>query len=367
MAEPFALTRLGQVMAPDRADPREAEGVLNPAVARGPDGELYLFPRLVGRGNYSRIGLARVRFDQRGDPAGVERLGIALEPQEPYECNPLTGGGCEDPRVTYLEHFGCYLMTYTAYGPAGPRIALASSRDLRSWQRLGLVGFADTAPVDFNGVANKDAVLFPAMIADPEGRPSMGLIHRPLFPGSQPHEMLDSEDQPDDHRPRLHRESLWISYAREPSRLEHLVDLRFHHRLLSPRYSWERLKVGAGAPPLLTRHGWLLIYHGVSGRLDNAKKRLRYSAGALVLDRDQPHEIVYRSRRPILAPDEPERAGLVPNVVFPTGIDQRTDIGRPDRVDVYYGVSDDRIAVARLRIPARLTQAAADRQRDAAA
>ena len=70
--DPFAaagwtVRRLGVVMAPDPDDPREAGGVCNPACARGPDGELYLFPRLVAEGNYSRVGLARVRFD--GDVA----------------------------------------------------------------------------------------------------------------------------------------------------------------------------------------------------------------------------------------------------------------------------------------------------------
>jgi hypothetical protein len=66
------------MMEPDPGDPQEVEGVLNPAAARGPDGLLYLFPRLVAKGNYSRIGIARVRFNEAGDPAGVERLGIAL-------------------------------------------------------------------------------------------------------------------------------------------------------------------------------------------------------------------------------------------------------------------------------------------------
>ncbi len=62
------MRRLAVLMEPDRSDPKEVEGVLNPAVARGPDGQLYLFPRLVGSGNYSRIGVARVLFDRRGDP-----------------------------------------------------------------------------------------------------------------------------------------------------------------------------------------------------------------------------------------------------------------------------------------------------------
>ena len=66
----------------------EVEGVLNPAGVRGPDGQFYLFPRLVAKGNYSRIGIARVKFNEAGDPAGVERLGIALEPEADYELRP---------------------------------------------------------------------------------------------------------------------------------------------------------------------------------------------------------------------------------------------------------------------------------------
>jgi len=58
---------------------------------RGPDRQLYVFPRLTARGNYSRIGIARVRFNGAGDPTGVERLGIALEPEADYELRPGVG------------------------------------------------------------------------------------------------------------------------------------------------------------------------------------------------------------------------------------------------------------------------------------
>ena len=92
---PFQLQRLGIIMKPEPRDPNEVEGVLNPAAARGPDGRLYLFPRLVARGNFSRIGIARVNFDSDGDPVGAERLGIALEPEADYELRP--GGGGTDP------------------------------------------------------------------------------------------------------------------------------------------------------------------------------------------------------------------------------------------------------------------------------
>jgi len=132
----FTLQRLGVLMEPQAGNPQEAEGVLNPAAARGPDGELYLFPRLVAPGNYSRIGIARVRFNEAGDPEGVERLGIALEPETDYECGIEGRGGCEDPRVTFVEPLQRYLMTYTARTPSGPRIAAASSTDLFSLEAV---------------------------------------------------------------------------------------------------------------------------------------------------------------------------------------------------------------------------------------
>src|ERR1035441_8979509 len=107
------LHRLGMLMEPEPGNPNEVEGTLNPAATRGPDGRLYLFPRLVAKGNYSRIGIARVEFNEAGDPCGVERLGIALEPQADYERRSDGSGGCEDARVTYVEPLQHYVMTYT--------------------------------------------------------------------------------------------------------------------------------------------------------------------------------------------------------------------------------------------------------------
>jgi predicted GH43/DUF377 family glycosyl hydrolase len=49
-----------------------------------------------------------------------------------------------------------------------------------------------------------------------------------------------------------------------------------------------------------------------------------------------------------------ERDRTVANVVFPTGIDRRDDIGMPDRFDIYYGMADNRIGAARLDLPESL-------------
>ena len=120
---------------------------------------------------------------------------------------------------------------------------------------------------------------------------------------------------------------------------------------------WERLKIGAGTPPILTKHGWLIIYHGVSeaAGAGNGNHHLSYAAGVMVLSEQHPRVIRYRSAEPVLRPELPqEQDGTVANVVFPTGIDRRDDLGTPDRFDVYYGMADSRIGVARLDVPDRL-------------
>lgn len=260
----FQLTRLGLVMEPEPGNRLETEGVLNPAAARGRDGHLYLFPRLVASGNYSRIGIARVRFNEVGDPAGVERLGIALEPEADYERRPDGSGGCEDPRITFVARLGLYVMTYTALSPQGPRIALAISEDLFRWQRLGLATFRPYEGIEFDGVDNKDASIFPVGIPDPSGEAAMAIIHRPLFPGTRPEE---TACDPASRVVDLHRESIWISYCSmsmagcEPYHICHFAS---HNRLAAPVAPWEQLKIGGGTPPVLTRHGWLVVYHGVS-------------------------------------------------------------------------------------------------------
>ena len=218
----FQLQRLGLVMEPEPGNPLEVEGVLNPAAVRGPDGQLYLFPRLVAKGNYSRIGIARVRFNEAGDPCGVERLGIALEPEADYELRP-DGGGCEDPRITFVEPLQRYVMTYTAFSSEGPRIALAVSEDLFHWQRLGLATFAPYHGIDFVDVDNKDASLFPVAIPNPCRENATGHPPPAAFPGTRPEE---TACQAASRVVDLDRESIWISYC--PMAME-------GHRAASPR------------------------------------------------------------------------------------------------------------------------------------
>ncbi len=353
----FQLTRLGLIMEPEPGNPHEVEGTLNPAAVRGPDGQLYLFPRLVAKGNYSRIGIARVKFDGAGDPTGVERLGIVLEPEADYERWPDGRGGCEDPRITFVERFQRYVMTYTGHSPIGPRIALAVSEDLFHWKRLGLATFEPYHGIDFVHVDNKDSSLFPVAIPNHARKMQLAILHRPLFPGTYPEE---TACQGVSRVVDLDHESIWISYcpmALEGPEPHHLGLFNSHHRLATPVSPWELLKIGGGTPPVLTRHGWLIVYHGVREVPEpgNDEHDLCYSAGVMVLLKEHPRVIRYRSTEPVLTPELPqERRGIVTNVVFPTGIDRRDDLGLPDRFDIYYGMADNRIGVARLDVPERL-------------
>ena len=135
------------------------------------------------------------------------------------------------------------------------------------------------------------------------------------------------------------------------------VKFTSHHCLAYPVYSWENLKIGAGAPPILTKHGWLMIYHGVRKHKDCTENepKYTYSAGAMILSEKTPKKIIYRSKEPILTPELPdETIGVVGDEVFPTGLDRRDDIGQPNRIDVYYGMADNRIGVAKIEIPEKL-------------
>lgn len=118
-----------------------------------------------------------------------------------------------------------------------------------------------------------------------------------------------------------------------------------HRLLIAPDRPWESVRIGGGTPPIRLPEGWFTIYHGIGPMPLGAPGRgIRYSAGALVLDAADPLRVLYRSPEPILEPsDVEERAGVVSDVVFPTAIEQHERY-----LDVYYGMADSSIGVARM-------------------
>ena len=112
--------------------------------------------------------------------------------------------------------------------------------------------------------------------------------------------------------------------------------------LLAARHGgwWDANKVGLGPPPLLTKDGWLLCYHGVRVTVSGAIYRL----GLALLDRDDPTKVLARGNEWVFGPQEPyERSGDVPDVVFPCGWILRDD---GDTLHVYYGAADSVVCVA---------------------
>lgn len=344
---PYTLTRVGVVMTPEEGNPLEVDGVLNPASGRGPDGEIYLLPRMVAAGNVSRVGLARVVV-QDGVPVGVERQGVVLEPDRSWE-QGIGNAGVEDPRVTWMVDLGLHLMTYVAYGPLGPRTALAVSTDLREWRRLGPVLFRydDALDIDLNLFHNKDAVFFPETVIAPDGVRSFAVLHRPMWDLS--------ETKPDQGvilpagitDPR---QSIWISYVPVEAVAEDLsaITLWGQHRFLAgPEFAFEATKIGGGPAPVRVPEGWLLLHHGVTGHIEKAfdhQQNVNYAAGAILLDGDDPSIVIARTPEPLLqAETEDERGGIVPNVVFPTAIEEIDGVRY-----VFYGMADSKIGVARL-------------------
>jgi len=347
-AVPYTMTRLGVVMRPEPGNPLEAMGVLNPASGRTPDGRLHLLPRLVEDGNVSRVGLAEVELSD-GVPVGVTRRGVALAPDEGWE-RGANNAGVEDPRTTWVPRLGKHLMTYVAFGPLGPRLALAVSVDLEHWTRLGPVQFTyqPDLDTDLSMFPNKDAVFFPELVPGPDGRPAYAMLHRPMWDlgwfrdGETTHLPAGVTDD---------RPGIWISYV--PADLAE-TDLRAltrpqdHRCVALPRYPYEELKIGAGPPPIRVEEGWLLIHHGVSGRIPpgfgDTGQHAAYAAGAMLLDPADPSRVLARTDQAILSPETAdERNGTVSNVVFPTATEEVDGVRY-----VFYGMADAKIGVARL-------------------
>lgn len=106
--------------------------------------------------------------------------------------------------------------------------------------------------------------------------------------------------------------------------------------LLKPAFSWELVQLGNCGPPIETDAGWLVLSHGVG-------PMRKYCIGAFLLDRDDPTKVIGRLREPLLKPDENEREGYVPNVVYTCGA-----LLHRDELIIPYGLADHATGFATL-------------------
>ncbi len=291
----------------------ESFATYNPAAfyARG---RIHILYRAQGSDLISSIGYASskdgVNIDERSEspvylPQEVFESFQKASPDQVVQKYVSGGGiaGCEDPRVTLIGER--LYMTYVAFdGCSPPRAALTSIalEDLLvkkwNWQKPVLI----SEP----GIVNKSAVIFPEKI-----KGKFVMMYR-IFPDIQ----IDYLDDLNFDGSR------WLTEkARIPVR----------------ENMWDSRKIGAGAPPLKTAEGWLLIYYGVDDRDDRF-----YKIGAMLLDLEDPSKVLYRSSTPILEPEDwYENSGFKPGVVYPCGA-----VLHNEKIFVYYGGADCVVCVA---------------------
>ena len=219
----------------------------------------------------------------------------------PAQGVPYESQGVEDCRLTWMEDLKKWAIAYVGYSQYGACVALATTEDFRSVQRLGMI----FPPTD------KNAALFPRKING-----LYAICHRPSVGGG----------------------SVWISYS---------PDLTFWGKdemIIGPRGGawWDSMRVGIGPQPIETGKGWLAIYHGVKEVAGGPVYRM----GAALLDKENPGKVLGRARRWLLSPEEPyERNGDAPNVVFASGA-----VIRDDEIWLYYGAADCAICLATAKI-----------------
>ena len=290
----FTRAKTNPILKPKKENPWEAFSTFNPA-AIYLDGEIHIVYRAMSHDNTSVMGYAKskdgINIYFRSDipiysPSGeFEKKGI-----------PNGNSGAEDPRL--IEMDGIIYMLYTAYnGLESPRIALTSisKNDFlaQKWDN-----WKDAKYISPRGYDDKDASFFPKKFNN-----QYLFIHR--IGNNIDIAYVNNIEFPSDE---TLSEDGWI-YPRKGW--------------------WDSKKIGLAAPPIETKDGWLMFYHGIS-------ENNIYRVGVLLLDLENPRKVLARSSTPIFSPEtEYEKKGVVNNVVFPCGV---VLVG--DTIFMYYGAAD---------------------------
>lgn len=313
----------------------ENEGVLNPAIIQEGN-TVHMLYRAVRKGNYSTIGYAKLEGPLKVVERKKEPLLVPTTDDEIH--------GIEDPRIVKIE--GIYYLTYCAYDGVNALGSLATSFDLINFEKHGII-VPQVTYEEFKQLAecchhlnekyerfhihnniksntdkklllwDKNVIFFPRTI---NGK--FTFLHR-IRPDIQIVCVSSMSD--------LTKE-FWSKY------LQHFNE----HLLMTSKHEHEIGYIGGGCPPIETRAGWLLIYHGVH---DTAGGYV-YTACAALLDLHNPTKEIARLPYALIAPEFSwELSGYVSNVIFPTGTSLFDGT-----LYIYYGAADKRIAVASLNL-----------------
>lgn len=298
----------------------ENMATFNPAVWKDGD-HTYLLYRAIGNDGVSRLGYAVVK-----DGAVVERLPYPVfqilnnkSRDKGYDpvLYPSGGswGGVEDPRMVEIE--GRLYLTATVFDSwdcIRMAVMSISTEDFRNKK----FKWSDPVYLSPPGQIQKNWLLFPDKI---NGK--FAIFHGLNAKTSRRQariEYFDSLDEPPEE------------FLHSPNDFRHELDTT----------SWDSYVRGAGPPPVKTRDGWLVFYHATDKR-----EMHRYKLGAMLLDLNDPSRVLYRSKYPVLEPDEwYENAGK-PGVVYATGA-----IIDGDLITLYYGGGDTVVCSASISLEA---------------
>ena len=328
------------ILEPRLAHWWESKAAFNPA-AIYEQGKVHIIYRAIGDSDVSVLGYASsidgLHIDERLDKpiyvptepfegAGLvypitsnpQVTYVSAEDDEEEEMDYVSGGGgwggCEDPRLTRIDDR--VFMTYVAFdGYSPPRIALTSIHIddflARNWQWKKPILISPPEVVD------KNACILPEKIN------SKYVVFHRIFPDI----LIDFVDDLD-----FDGATQWLKGEFK----------------IRPRAAyWDSRKVGAGAPPIKTKDGWLFIYQAVGERDPG-----RYKIGAMLLDLKDPTRVLARSEEPILEPEVwYENEGWKAGVVYPCGA-----VVIKDRLLVYYGGADKVTCVASAKLDELLDQ-----------
>jgi predicted GH43/DUF377 family glycosyl hydrolase len=271
----------------------------------------HLFYRAVGRGEnwYSSIGYAvsadGINFERFDKPLLSPKLDIEKK-------------GLEDPRITKVGTK--FYMTYTAYDGQTARLCLAVSQDLKSWQRQGEI---------FPSWDSKRAGEF--LLPWDTAQKNESAKHHWLKTGAIFPEKINGK-----YRMFFGDRLLWCAESKDGTKWT-----PEYEPLLSPRYGYfDSVHVEMGPPPIRTKKGWLVLYHGID-------ENITYRLGYLLLGLHNTNKIIRRSATPIFEPSPEDTKNSQPdiegdsNIIFCNGAIRKDNI-----FQIYYGAGDSVINTA---------------------
>jgi predicted GH43/DUF377 family glycosyl hydrolase len=238
-------------------------------------------------------------------PSG-DRVEVIFKPDEDlserviFPVTEAQSNGIEDARFVEFSDGArkTYYATYTAYSGRAIRSELIETHDFRTFQLSPLQGAASR---------NKGMALFPRKI---DGK----------------YAMIARQDN----------ENLYLIYS------DDITTWESGQAILRPQFPWEFVQIGNCGSPIELDEGWLLLTHGVG-------PVRKYAIGAALLDKNDPSKVLARSREPLLRPEQSEREGYVPNVVYTCGAMRHND-----QIILPYAVSDTFASFATIEISALL-------------